>query len=119
MIPISAVREDTTLSSPEEQAARRPSIPGVDERTDFSLIVGGPLFQLLRRTHLSGDALELMRQRVIAIALLAWLPLLALSVFEGQALGGRAAVPFLWDVEANVRLLIALPLLIVAEVVVN
>ncbi|MGE5303507.1 MAG: hypothetical protein ACM3TN_09285 [Alphaproteobacteria bacterium] len=86
---------------------------------DFSLVLGGPLFQLLRRSHLSGDALELLRQRILVISLLAWLPLLALSALEGQALGGRAAVPFVLDVEAHVRFLIALPLLIVAELVVH
>jgi hypothetical protein len=86
---------------------------------DFSLVLGGPLFQLLRRAHLSGDALELMRQRILVISLLAWLPLLALSALEGQALGGRAAVPFLLDVDVHVRFLVTLPLLIVAELVVH
>jgi hypothetical protein len=86
---------------------------------DFSLVLGGPLFQLLRRTHLSGDALQLLRQRIIAITLIAWLPLLVLSVVEGQALGGRAVLPFLLDVEAHVRFLLALPLLILAELVVH
>ena len=86
---------------------------------DFSLVLGGPLFQLLRRTHLSGDALELMRRRLILLSLLAWVPLLLLSVVEGQALGGPAAVPFLLDVDAHVRLLVALPLLIAAELVVH
>ena len=89
------------------------------EQQDFSLVLGGPLFQLLRRSHLAGDALELMQQRILVISVLAWLPLLALSALEGQALGGRAAVPFLLDVEAHVRFLIALPLLIVAELVVH
>ena len=42
---------------------------------DFSLVLGGPLFQLLRRSQLSGDALELARRRLIIIPLLAWLPL--------------------------------------------
>ena len=86
---------------------------------DFSLVLGGPLFQLLRRSHLSGDALELVRRRIIIIPLLAWLPLLVLSALEGQALGGNVAVPFLLDVEAHVRFLVALPLLIVAELVVH
>ncbi|MCK7478822.1 MAG: hypothetical protein M0C28_16695 [Candidatus Moduliflexus flocculans] len=36
---------------------------------DFSLVLGGPLFQLLRRAHLSDDALLLVRQRIIVIAL--------------------------------------------------
>lgn len=88
-------------------------------RQDFSLVLGGPLFQLLRRTHLAGDALELLRQRILLIPLLAWLPLLVLSLIEGEALGGRAAVPFLLDIEVHVRFLVALPLLIVAELVVH
>ena len=60
-----------------------------------------------------------MRQRIIVISLLAWLPLLVLSALEGQVLGGSAAVPFLLDVEVHVRFLVALPLLIVAELVVH
>src|SRR5215510_16575806 len=89
------------------------------EPPDFSLVLGGPLFQLLRRSHLSGDALELVRRRRIIIPLLAWLPLLVLSALEGRALGGNVAVPFLLDVEAHVRFLVALPLLIIAELVVH
>ena len=62
---------------------------------------------------------ELVRRRVILLPLLAWLPLLVLSALEGQALGGHVAVPFLLDVEAHARFLVALPLLIVAELVVR
>ncbi len=86
---------------------------------DFSLVIGGPLFQLLRRTHLSDDALLLVRQRILIIALIAWLPLLVLSALEGNLLGGGAAVPFLLDVEAHLRFLVTLPLLIAAELVVH
>ncbi len=90
-----------------------------DKPTDFSLVLGGPLYQLLRRSHLSGDALELVRKRIIIISLFAWLPLLLLSALEGRTLGGSAAVPFLLDVEVHVRFLVALPLLIIAELVVH
>ena len=86
---------------------------------DFSLVLGGPLFQLLRRANISGDALELMRRRIIIVSLFAWLPLLVFSALEGQALGGNVAVPFLRDVDVHVRFLVALPLLIVAELVVH
>jgi hypothetical protein len=91
----------------------------IREPQDFSLVLGGPLFQLLRRSHLSGDTLELFQQRILVITLLAWLPLLVLSVVEGRALGGSVAVPFLLDVEANLRFLVALPLLIISELVVH
>jgi len=85
---------------------------------DFSLVLGGPLFQLLRRAHLSDDALMLVRQRIVVISLLVWLPLLALSTLEGQVLGG-STVPFLLDLEVHIRFLVAMPLLIAAELVVH
>jgi hypothetical protein len=86
---------------------------------DFSLVLGGPLYQLLRRAHLSDDALMLARQRILVITLLAWLPLLVLATLEGHLLGGKATVPFVSDVENHVRFLVALPLLIAAELVVH
>ena len=86
---------------------------------DFSLVLGGPLFQLLRKAHLSDDALTLVRGRIIVISTIAWLPLLALALLQGEALGGAARVPFLLDVDVHVRLLVAMPLLIGAELVVH
>jgi hypothetical protein len=86
---------------------------------DFSLVLGGPLFQLLRRAHLSDDALMMVRQRLVVFMLLTWLPLLLLSILEGQAWGSRTVVPFLLDIEVHVRFLVALPLLVVAELVVH
>ncbi len=90
----------------------------IPEPADFSLVLGGPLFQLYRRAHLSGDALELLKRRVLVITLFAWLPLLILSVVGGHALGGGIKIPFLYDVEAHARFLVALPALIIAELVV-
>jgi hypothetical protein len=86
---------------------------------NFSLVLGGPLFQLWRRAHLSDDALLMVRQRVIIISLLAWLPLLLLSALQGNLLGDGMAVPFLLDIEAHIRFLVAMPLLVVAELVVH
>jgi len=89
------------------------------EPPDFSLILGGPLYQLMRCAHLSGNVLELLARRVIVMSLLAWLPLLALSVAEGDAWGDNLKVPFLFDVDVHARFLLALPLFIVAELVVH
>jgi hypothetical protein len=86
---------------------------------DFSVTLGGPLYQLVRRAHLSGDALDLVHRRVIVISLFAWLPLLILSMLGGRAWGGAVRVPFLTDIEVHVRFLVALPLLLVAELVVH
>jgi len=86
---------------------------------DFSIILGGPLFQLLRRAHMTGDALELLRRRVAVLSLFAWLPLLLLSLLHGELFHGRAAVPFLLDVQVHARFLVAMPLLILAEYLVH
>jgi hypothetical protein len=85
---------------------------------DFSLVLGGPLYQLFLKTRLARAPLDLLNRRVAVLTALAWLPLLVLSALEGHALGG-AGIPFLEDVEAQVRLLLALPLLILAERIVH
>jgi len=98
-------------------AAKR--VNAIDSPEDFSLILGGPLYQLLRRAHLSDDALELVRQRTIVIVAIVWAPLLVLSILEGHAWGAPGSVAFLRDIEANARFLIAMPLLILAELIVH
>ena len=97
----------------------RVDLPGASDPREFSIVLGGPLYQLLRRAHVTGDALELVRRRLVVIALFAWLPLLVLALAEGNAWGGPAAVPFLLDIEVHVRLLVALPLLVAAELLVH
>lgn len=83
----------------------------------FSPVLGGPLFRLFCCTHLSTDELLLLRRRIVVVALVAWLPLLLLSVIEGKAMGGDVRVPFFYDFAVHIRFLVALPLLFVAEFV--
>jgi len=85
---------------------------------DFSLVLGGPLYQLLRQAHLSDDALQMVRRRMLVAVLVTWVPLLLLSALERHLRGG-ATVSFLDDVEVHIRFLVAMPLLIVAELVVH
>jgi hypothetical protein len=53
--------------------------------------------------------------RITVFVLLAWLPLLVLSAFDGHLLGGCLPVPFLADVDVHIRFLTAMPLLVGAE----
>lgn len=85
-----------------------------DNPADFSLVLGGPLYQLLRRARLSDDALALVHRRILAALLITWVPLLLLSILDGRAWGG-VTVPFLLNAEVQTRFLIALPLLVLAE----
>jgi hypothetical protein len=86
---------------------------------DFSVILGGPLFQMFCRTHLSGGALELLHRRILVLSLFAWLPLLVLSVLGGRAASDAVRVPFVKDIEVHLRFLLALPLLVIAEMLVH
>jgi hypothetical protein len=88
----------------------------LQEPSDFSLVLGGPIFQLFRKSHLVGDGLELVQRRLLVITLVAWLPLLVLASF-GSMGRNSSALSFLHDVEVHVRFLVALPVLIAAELV--
>jgi hypothetical protein len=56
---------------------------------------------------------------IIVIPLLAWLPLLLLSAAGGTLLSGSVAAPFQTDLEVHTRFLLALPMLLLAELVVE
>jgi len=86
---------------------------------DFSLVHGGPLFQLLLRSRLSSDSLTLVARRIAAFVLITWVPLLALAAHDGHLLAGNVAVPFLLDGETDIRFLVVVPLLLLAELVVH
>ena len=80
----------------------------------FSLVAGGPLYQLYLRTRLVRPPLELVRRRIAALSLLAWLPLLILTAVAGTVSHG-VSIPFLQDLDVHARLLVSLTLLIWAE----
>jgi hypothetical protein len=93
-------------------------INSLEDPNDFSLVLGGPLFQLFRRAHLTGDTLDLVYRRLLIITLIAWLPLLLLATLASSA-GNAGRLSFLHDVEVHVRFLIALPILVAAELIVH
>jgi hypothetical protein len=103
----------------QEQVLSGSSATSLEALSDFSLVNGGLLNQVWRRTRLCGDALQLVSRRALVMALLAWVPLLILSMTEGHAWGGSVALTFLTDIETHLRLLIAVPLLILAEIKVH
>jgi hypothetical protein len=73
--------------------------PMLGETPDFSLVLGGPLYQLWRRAHLADDALRMLMRRILAMALVAWLPLALLSLVQGDFRGDNVELTFLHDVE--------------------
>ena len=85
---------------------------------DFSLFTGGPLYRLLLRGKLVRPSMKWAWRRVAVLVAIVWLPLVVLSAVSGRLVGG-VAVPLLFDVDADVKFLFALPLLIAAEPLVH
>lgn len=54
---------------------------------------------------------------IFVLPAIAWVPLFALTAAAGTLLPGRVASPFLYDIAAHVRLLVALPLFLSAGIV--
>lgn len=83
------------------------------EPPEFSLAVGGPLYETYLRTHLAAPPLGLVHRRLLTYFLITWVPLCLLAAFDAR--GAGVTVSFLRDVAVHTRLLVALPLFIVAE----
>jgi|KBSSwiStaDraftv2_1062776.scaffolds.fasta_scaffold00553_24 hypothetical protein len=91
----------------------RPKAAIKGEPPEFSLAVGGPLYDAYLRTHLADKPIALVHRRVLAYLLITWVPLCLLSPFDAR--GADVTVSFLRDIDVHTRLLIALPLFVVAE----
>jgi len=82
---------------------------------EFSLIRDDPLFRLQRRIGLiPSDGLGLLR-RAVFWSMLGWLPVMLWAAYVHRALPGVAAEPLLAHFGIHARLLVAVPLLIIAE----
>jgi hypothetical protein len=96
--------------------AKEPEI--LHELQDFSLVLGGPTFQLLRKVRLQKGETDLVSRRMIAAILITWVPLFVLAML-GSAGDDAGRLAFFRDVEVHARFLVALPVLIAAELVVH
>jgi len=90
----------------------------LEDPPDFSIVLGGPLFQLLRRVRLEGNHLELLSRRLVVFVGVTWLPLFLLATV-GPFAGSVGRLAFLRDIEVHARFLVALPAFIAAELLVH
>jgi len=97
---------------------RNPSADLFPDLRNFSLVLGGPLYQLFRKVHLDDDVVSHITRRILVICSIVWLPLAVLCAIKGTLLGG-VEIPFLKDIETHARFLVAIPLMLVAELVVH
>jgi hypothetical protein len=88
----------------------------VGQLPELSLMEGGPGDALMKRLRLIRPEFGAASARTaMSLAAVTWLPLLVFSFIEGLALGG-ARIPFLYDLAAHARFLVAVPILVLAEI---
>jgi hypothetical protein len=88
----------------------------VGQFPELSLMEGGPGDGLMKRLRLIRPELGAASGRTaIVLATIAWVPLMVFSLLEGLAMGG-ARIPFLYDIGTHTRLLVAIPILVLAEI---
>ena len=93
--------------------------PQQERSAGFTLVEASPLDRLFSRIGLSTADPRGARRLVAVLVLLTWAPLLLLSASAGTAWGTGVGLPFLCDVEVQVRLLFAVPVLILADGIVH
>jgi hypothetical protein len=84
----------------------------------FSLVTGGPFYKALQRMKLVGSAPNI-RGRIAALVILTWMPLACLSALQGAAFGSKVRLPLLYDFSIYGRFFVGLPLLIIADLVID
>jgi hypothetical protein len=85
------------------------------EKTEYSFMRGGLLYQLFTKTGLAQPGLAGVGMRVGWFIALTYVTILVLSLFQGVAWNPALRVPFLFDIAESCRYLFVGPLLIASE----
>ena len=93
------------------------STPAPDVEALFAL-AGGRVSRGLERLKLARDARLHAGRVAVLLAVVTWLPLFVLAAIEGVAWGGAVQVPFVRDFLPYGQLLIAVPVLVLGELMV-
>jgi hypothetical protein len=102
-------------------AEREVSASGSGSRVvdQFSLVQGGLIYRFQVAIGMAIPDRSGVVNRALLTILITWFPLLLLSLLQNRAFGSQVQIPFLHDFATNIRFLIGLPLLVIAEVVIN
>lgn len=84
----------------------------------FSLVEGGAIYRFQLAIHMAMPDRSGVGKRALLTSLVTWFPLLLLSLVQGRAVD-TVRMPFLFDFAAALRFLIGLPLLVIAEAVID
>lgn len=90
---------------------------GSTNRQTLLIVEGGPTYRIEKRLGLIREQSPCIVRRAFLSILVTWVPLLVLSALQGNAIGDHVVIPFLRDFSVYARFILALPLLIFAELI--
>jgi hypothetical protein len=93
--------------------------PKVANENQLYIERGGPAYRLMQRIGLIRGEDPSLARRIMAFLVVTWIPLLILSWWEGLAVGPTPRESLLLDFATFARFLVAVPLLIIAEVTIG
>ncbi len=90
-----------------------------ESRTSIRMSSGGMIYDLLLRLHIQPRDDYGVSRRLAFLITLCLLPLIVLSFIEGNLYSGDRDIALLHDIEIYVRFLIALPILVLADTIID
>ena len=103
------------MSAPQSEPSEIHSPPEID----FEIVQRGLSHRLAQRLPVLSQSPVGRMTRIATYVAVVWLPLAILSWMSGHAYGPAVKNPFFFDIEVHVRLLIALPLLLIADSIIS
>jgi hypothetical protein len=87
--------------------------------SEFSIIRGGLMDRFLHLLKISSPQNDSALRKIVFFISITWIPLLLISAFEGLLWGENIQIPFIIEFATHIRLLLAIPLLVAAEKIVD
>jgi len=88
----------------------------LDELNKLELAAAGLLGRIFARTGLARPGKIIILLRILLAWSITWIPLLALSIMQGQAYDKNLKIPFLYDFAAHIRFILAVPVFILTDI---
>lgn len=86
-----------------------------DDDNQYSLVTGGLIYLIMSKLKFYAQTKKGLLKTALFFLLLAWLPLLLLSIIEGNFVGEKVVISFSEDFLIQIQLLIIIPFLIIIE----
>jgi len=89
------------------------------EDKKYSLVTGGFIYTLLKKLNIIPKAETGIFKRALLIGLVAWVPLMIMTLIDGTFFGEEVTLSFIEDFAVHIRLLVVVPFLIIIEKIID